>query len=141
MYKIEKTHYGIKLTFAQTISKEEMAQWVLDSEQFLIDFPSEFGVFVDMRELKPLTLEAEREMNKGQRLFKEKGMIRSVVILNSAIVTMQFKRIAQQTGIYEWERYINAKAEPNWQRMGENWLIKAVDPDKSATLNQQPQRI
>ncbi len=134
MHKIEKTHYGVKLTFAQTINKEEMAQWVLDSEQFLIDFPSEFGVFVDMRDLKPLTLEAEQEMNKGQRLFKEKGMIRSVVILNSAIVTMQFKRIAQQTGIYAWERYINAKAEPNWQRAGENWLVKAIDPDKMAAL-------
>ncbi|PZX19214.1 hypothetical protein LX69_00881 [Breznakibacter xylanolyticus] len=132
MYQIEKTHYGVRLTFAQTISKEEMSQWVLDSEKFLEDFPSEFGVFVDMRDLKPLTREAEQEMNKGQRLFKEKGMIRSVVILNSAIVTMQFKRIAQETGIYDWERYINAKAEPNWQKMGENWLTKAIDPDKFA---------
>lgn len=134
MYKIEKTYYGVKLTFAQTIQKEEMAQWVIESEQFLLDFPSEFGVFVDMRELKPLTAEAEQEMNRGQRLFKEKGMIRSVVILNSAIVTMQFKRIAQQTGIYAWERYLNAKAEPNWQKMGENWLTKAIDPDNYATL-------
>ncbi|MBN2743368.1 MAG: hypothetical protein JXR39_05690 [Marinilabiliaceae bacterium] len=134
MYQIEKTHYGVRLTFAQTISKEEMSQWVLDSEKFLEDFPSEFGVFVDMRDLKPLTREAEQEMNKGQRLFKEKGMIRSVVILNSAIVTMQFKRIAQETGIYDWERYINAKAEPNWQKMGENWLTKAIDPDKFAPV-------
>ena len=130
MYKIEKTHYGIKLTFAQMMSRDEMVQWVADSENVLSDFPSEFTVLIDMRDLKPMAQETELEMQRGQKLYKEKGMKRSVVILNSAIVTMQFKRIAQATGIYEWERYINAKAEANWQKVAENWLVSAIDPDK-----------
>ena len=45
-------------------------------------------------------------MQEGQKLFKNAGMERSVVILSTAMVTMQFKRIAKETGIYEWERYI-----------------------------------
>jgi hypothetical protein len=69
-------------------------------------------------------------MEKGQKLFKQKGMERSVVILNSAAITMQFKRIAKETGIYSWERYINAAQEPNWEKKGLSWIEKAVDPDK-----------
>ncbi len=44
---------------------------------------------------------------------------------------MQFKRIAKETGIYEWERYINASATPNWEQAGADWLTKAADPDKT----------
>jgi len=34
-------------------------------------------------------------------------MVRSVVILANTITKLQFKRIAQETGIYQWERYID----------------------------------
>lgn len=53
------------------------------------------------------------------------------MILSDAITTMQFKRIAKETGIYEWERYINASATPNWEQAGADWLTKAADPDKT----------
>jgi hypothetical protein len=67
-----------------------------------------FGVFVDMRTLKPLPEDAQKVMEEGQKLFKQKGMTRSVVIVTGALTKMQFKRIAQETGIYEWERYIDS---------------------------------
>ncbi len=41
-------------------------------------------------------------MQAEQRLYKEKGMVCSVVILDNAVTKKQFKRIAQETGIYEW---------------------------------------
>ncbi len=47
-------------------------------------------------------------MEEGQKEYKERGMTRSVVILDSAIMAMQFKRLAKDTGIYQWERYIDA---------------------------------
>lgn len=83
-----------------------------------------------MRELKPLSFESQKEMEKGQKLYKTKGMEKSVVILNNDIVTMQFKRIAQETQIYRWERYIDASKHSNWEEMGINWLIDLVDPDE-----------
>lgn len=130
MYKIEKTDYGVKLTFAGFIQKEEMANWVNESEHALLTFPEKFSVFVDMRELKPLPQESQVEMEKGQKLYKAKGMERSVVILNSATLTIQFKRIAKETGIYEWERYIDASARSNWEELGEGWLLFGADPDE-----------
>lgn len=131
MYKIEKTNYGVKLTFGGFIKQEEMAQWYLDSQKIVSALPSKFGVFVDMRQLKPLPHEAELEMQKGQKLYKEKGMERSVAILNSAITTLQFKRIAQETGIYQWERYLDATNVPDWESVGRKWLTGGVDPEQA----------
>jgi hypothetical protein len=130
MFKTEKVDYGVKLTFGGFIKKEEMAQWVLEAEKIISLLPSKFGVFVDMRDLKPLPHDAELEMQKGQKLFKQKGMERSVVILSNAVTTMQFKRIAQETGIYQWERYIDASKTTNWEESGKKWLVSSIDPDK-----------
>lgn len=69
-------------------------------------------------------------MEEGQKLFKQKGMTRSVVILNSPIVTVQFKRIAKETGIYNWERYLDASSTPDWEQKGRRWLTDGIDPDK-----------
>lgn len=130
MYKIEKKDYGVKLIFSGVISQEEMAKWVAESATIVKTLPAKFGVFVDMRELKTLSQESKVEMEKGQILFKTKGMERSVVILESAVTAMQFKKIAKDTGIYEWERYIDASAVKDWEEKGKKWIISAIDPDK-----------
>jgi len=130
MYKIEKQSYGFKLTFADFIKSDEMAKWVEESKATLLGASSSFGILVDMRTLKPLPADAQEQMQAGQKLYKQKGMQRSVVILNSAVMTMQFKRIAQETGIYEWERYIDASKETNWEAKGIAWLENSTDPDK-----------
>ena len=130
MYSIEKKPYGVKLIFGEFIQQPEMAEWVKESEQIIPTLSGGFGVFVDMRTLKPLPQDSQEEMEKGQKLYKQHGMVRSVVVLDNAVTTMQFKRIAKKTGIYEWERYIDASATPNWEKVGEDWIVKAEDPDK-----------
>ncbi|OEU57610.1 MAG: hypothetical protein BA871_10695 [Desulfuromonadales bacterium C00003096] len=69
-------------------------------------------------------------MQDGQKLYKEKGMVRSVVILDNVITKMQFRRIGKETGIYEWERYIDASSVADWEKIGIDWLSKGIDPDK-----------
>jgi len=130
MYNIEKKDYGVRLTFGDFMKVDEMTNWVNDSIGILDSLSGGFGVFVDMRTLKPLPKDAQAKMEEGQRMYKQKGMVRSVVILNSSIITMQFKRIAKESGIYEWERYIDASSEPDWEEIGRKWLVDAVDPDK-----------
>lgn len=66
----------------------------------------------------------------GSKEYKSKGMKRSVVILDSAIMAMQFKRLAKDTGIYEWERYIDASTHSNWEKLGEEWIVNGIDPDR-----------
>lgn len=130
MYKIEKKDFGYKLTFSDTIPASEMKLWVEESKKTLVAAPHEFGIFVDMRTLHPLVDEAKKLMEEGQKLYKQKGMKRSVVILSSAIIAMQFKRLARESGIYQFERYIDASSVADWEKVGIAWITNGVDPDK-----------
>jgi hypothetical protein len=130
MYKIEKKPWGLELTFADTVPKQEMQAWLDESKNLLRTLKPGFGVFVDMRTLKPIAADAQAVMQEGQKLFKAQGMARSVVILAGSIVTLQFKRIAKETGIYEWERYVDSSVVPTWQEKGIAWVRDKIDPDK-----------
>lgn len=129
MYSINQKNFGYYLVFGGFIQRDEMKKWVDESEIALENAPDEFGVFVDMRTLKPLPQDSQAHMQEGQKLFKRSGMIRSVVIVNDSVTNMQFKRIAKETGIYEWERYIDASTVSNWEETGLNWIKKGIDPD------------
>lgn len=129
MTNIEKKEFGYFLTFAGSISEDEMSSWVEASKAALATQNSPFGVLVDMRELSPLTPSAKNKMQDGQILYKQKGMTRSAVIVNQGFIATQFKMIAQQTGIYEWERYIDASASSNWEEIAINWILNSKDPD------------
>ena len=133
MYGIEKKDYGYRLTFGGSIGAEEMAQWLIESEQVLAEQSGTFSVFVDMRTLIPLSREAQVYMEKGQKLYMQKGMERSIVIVSSPATAAQFRRIAGETKIARWERYIDASSVPDWEEIGLNWIIKAIDPDKRRT--------
>lgn len=128
MHQINKTPYGYKLVFDGFIKADEMKQWVDESKSALRTSPPKFGVLIDMRGLKPLPADSQPLMEEGQKAFKMAGMERSCVILSSAIQTMQFKRIARETGIDAFERYIDASSEANWEKKGIDWLKSGVEP-------------
>lgn len=129
MHSITRKPYGYQLIFAENMDEEEMKKWVEESKAQLDSAPPSFGIFVDMRTLKPLSPQAKAVMEEGQKIYKENGMERSVVILNDPIITLQFKDIARKSGIYQWERYIDASSNPNWEQTGIAWLEDQVDPD------------
>jgi len=129
MHRIEKHSYGYKLTFEGFIKKDGMKQWIEESKKALAAASAGFGIVVDMRDLKPLPADSQLAMEEGQKLYKAKGMKRSAVIVNSGIMKMQFQRLAKQSGIYEWERYIDASNQQNWKDLAEKWITKAMDPD------------
>ena len=58
-------------------------------------------------------------------------MQRSCVILESAILTYQFKQIAQTTGIYAFERYVSS-SNPDWESTAVAWVKSGIDPDRVA---------
>ncbi len=129
MYRIEHTEFGLELTFGGRIDGEEMNEWLDDSEDALADTPDEFGVFVDMRTLQPLGDDARATMQRGQERYRDAGMVRSAVILDSPTTTLQFRRIAQESGIDEWERYVDASSTDNWREVGLNWVRYGKDPN------------
>lgn len=129
MYEIEKKEYGYKLTFSGSIEAGEMRTWLVESRQMFAKVPESFSVFVDMRKMLPLDDDAQVHIKEGQKLFRQMGMVRSVVIAKNVITTMQFRRIAMESDIYNWERYIDATSMFNWEQAGLDWIIDGVEPD------------
>jgi len=129
MYKIEKRPSGFLLTFGGFIEKDEMNRWMEESRTQLTGTRAPFGVVIDMRTLAPLPADAQVTMVEGQKLYKDAGMERSAVILANPVTKAQFRRLAQQSGIYAWERYLDASSEPNWQAKAISWVKSGADPD------------
>jgi len=132
MYQISKEPYGYKLTFGGTIDINEINRWRQESSTVLVGAPKSFGVLIDMRTLGPggLRPDAQPIMVEGQGMFRKAGMERSCVILQSATVTMQFQRLAHESGIDVYERYINAAAHPDWEAKATAWIQNKVDPGR-----------
>jgi hypothetical protein len=101
MYRIDKTSYGVHLTFGGYIPKTELEQWLAESKDTIESLPDEFVVFVDMRKMVLLPPESRPVMIDGQRYYRAHGMQRSVVILKDKVTMMQFKGIAKETKVPE----------------------------------------
>lgn len=130
MYKIEKRPSGYILTFSGKIDSEEMQKWYDESKSILQKETSKsFGVIIDMRSLEPIVGKSSLIMKNGQAMYKEAGMNRSAVILASSHICTQFKFIAQQSGIYKTERYIDASSDPNALKTAVKWVKDGIDPD------------
>jgi hypothetical protein len=132
LYTLEKAPFGFKVTIAGRVTHAD-ATWVLaESRLALKGCDKPFGVLVDIRTLKPLAEDVQKVVDETQRVFREQGLERSAVILASAIMTLQFMRIATETGVHAHERYIDASKDENWERTAISWIVAGVDPDRPA---------
>ena len=137
MIKIEKRPYGYKIFFSGIISSLEVENWLTESSKILEKSPEKFSVFVDMQEMEILPVICQGNMYEGQKLYRKMGMERSVVIVRDRLTAMQFRLIAQKTGIYDYERYINASVNPIWGKEALDWLINSVEPSCDDELVKQ----
>jgi hypothetical protein len=129
MYKIEKRLSGFLLTFSGSIQREEMNRWLEESKGQLASTVGSFGVIIDMRSLAPLSGETQEVMVEGQGMYRKKGMQRSAVILANAVVTQQFRRLALNSGIAQFERYIDASQHPDWSAAAIRWVRDGISPE------------
>jgi hypothetical protein len=128
VYKIDKTDLGFQLTFGGDMTEAELETWYQESARVLARIHVPFGVLIDMRTLAPLPAEAQKVMVRGQSMYRSSGMQRSCVILEDPITTIQFMRLAKQSGIFRYERYIDASVHKDWQQEARNWIRDAVAP-------------
>jgi len=133
VYRIEQTDYGLRLTFRGVVSFEEVERWGHDIIVALSAVPKAFSVFVDMRGLVPLAPEAHGALRQGQVFARQVGMQRSVVVVDDREIAEQFERIARETGIYEYERYVDALTEKRWEEKSLGWIVDGIDPDVGLT--------
>lgn len=131
MYKIDRNEAGYILTFSGDIDKEEMIQWYKDTIKYLsFEVKSIFVIIINMENLNLLTSETRTIMINGQKLYKDKGMVRSAVILNKSEIVMQFKSLAMVSGIYRNERYIDSTQVDDAMKVAQDWVYNEIDPYK-----------
>lgn len=132
MHRIEETKYGYKLVLEGFLQRDEVGQLLEDLKTKIK--PREkgqtFPLLLDMRKSNAFPSDA-REILKQCLLFcKDSGMQRNAVILATAIATLQARRIAKETGIDRWARYIDASTRPHdWEKVAVDWLTRGVEPD------------
>lgn len=132
MFTFDVTPYGFKFHSQGYFSIEASQTW-LDGYKKIIAQVSKkgkpFGQFADLRDFKPGPPEAQQAITDGMKVFKAAGGQRSIVLLDNPIAAMQIKRLAKESGIYEWERYIDIITHPNFEPIVDAWLTKGTDPD------------
>jgi hypothetical protein len=136
MIKVEKKDFGIKLTFASPTDLNETLEFKRQFIEALADLPSEFCVYADMRELVLYPANCKDILHEVQILAREKGLKRSVIVLNDELATLQLQLIANKTGIRQWERYIDASEHSNWDELAMNWILHAIEPDANVRKEQ-----
>jgi hypothetical protein len=129
MYEIIPNERYIVLRFSGFVGEQEMREWLSETQSAMATSEPAPFVMVDLRQMSVLPKAAVPLMEQAQRGANESGLVRSVIIVKSAIIQMQFERMAKTTGIYEKERYISAETNPNWERAAEAWLLSGIEPN------------
>jgi hypothetical protein len=55
-------------------------------------------------------------------------MVRSAVGLSGALIKLQFERLATESGIHAFERYLDTETTPDWEARGIRWITEGVEP-------------
>lgn len=124
----ESTAYGYRSTISDVLPEAEAKAWFEDVKR-AVGTRSNFGQLIDLRRQKPYGPETNAVIQEAMTYVRAKGMVRSAVVLSSAVTALQIKRLAKETGMYEYERYIDASADPNWEQTALAWIERGIDPD------------
>jgi hypothetical protein len=128
MYDIERTEFGYELTFGGQMDRDELLEWRAESEDTVANTPGSFGTLVNMRDLDALDDDAQEVMVETQHDYREWGMERSAVVVDSATTKLQFRRLAQESGIDEWERYVDTETFDDPRAAALAWIRDGVEP-------------
>ena len=128
MHRIEETSYGYRLTFEGFLMRDEAGELLAKMKSTVRPRNGGFAVLLDMRHSRAFPAEAQELIKEALAVCKDAGLERNAVVLNSAIATLQAKRLARETGIEKRVRYIDASAEPEWERVALGWVADAIDP-------------
>lgn len=128
MYKIERKDYGVKITFAGFIQKDEMLAYKKEFKLMLDLLPEKFGIFSDIREMKPMPADSQKIFNANPELVTPR-LTRSATIVNSSVVKIQSKRLVKEWKVSDSKRYIDASITKDWEAKAIDWIKNGVEPE------------
>ena len=132
MITLRPTPYGLAMTAPGFLTVEETRAWFEELKAQATAIGQPFGLLVDIRGQKGQSPEVNAIIQDAMTWLKTHGLRRSCVVLDSALARMQVTRLARQSGVYAWERYLDASAEPDWEATAVAWIRDGKDPDGAA---------
>jgi hypothetical protein len=132
-YEVTKTDYGLKLGIMGFIDSDQVLKMNQEIETKGGELDDGFAVVVDMRENRAFSNEVADLMKEQIGLCVKVGMQRASVVLQSAIMTLQARRLVTETQMSERIRFIDASADIDWEKTAEDWAVRGVEPPTRAT--------
>jgi hypothetical protein len=131
MHRIEATQYGYRLVLEGFLQREEVGQLLETMKKTIqpVEKGKSFPLLMDLRNSRAVPADARDLMKEAILFCKQVGMERNAVVLNSAIATLQARRLGKETGIDRWARYIDASSRPDWEKIAIDWLTGIKDPE------------
>lgn len=129
MYSIEEKPYGLKLLFKGRIELEEMQQWSKELKVKILEQKPDFGVLVDVQEMVVMDPATIQVVIEAQNFAKEHGTGRNANIVSNRLAKMQQTRLARESGLYSYMRYIDGESEKTPEKLAEKWILHGIDPD------------
>jgi hypothetical protein len=124
------TDYGFRSTAPGYIIPAEARLWFEDLKARVLRLEGRpFGLLVDSRTQKSNPPESQEIIREAMVWLRAQGMQRSVVVLDSTVALIQILRIAKSTGVYSYERYLDALKDVHWESKAVDWLVNGIDPD------------
>ena len=132
-FGVEQTDYGMKLSILGFINPDEVNQMNREIQELGKKLDDGFGIVVDMRENRAFSNEVAELMKEQIGICIDVGMARAAIVLQSAIMTLQARRLIAETGIADRVRFIDASSEPDWEKVAVQWASRGVEPAARAT--------
>jgi hypothetical protein len=125
-----KTAYGFRINAPGFVTLPEARAWFEDLKRLVGKKSGKpFGLLVDIRGQRGNPGESQEVIKEAMAWMKQAGLVRSAVVLDSTVAKIQTTRLAKTTGVYAWERYIDASKDLEWEKRAIDWIEHGIDPD------------
>jgi len=124
---LEETDFGFRVIFHGFMEPEAMSQ-LLAAVRGRVAPRTPFGVLADMRHTLAFPSDTQEVIKSCFLHLKETGMERQALVLNSAIATLQAKRLAREAGIHDRCRYVDSSQDVEWETTATDWLRHGIEP-------------
>lgn len=127
-YTIETTDYGLHLVFNGLVGPADVTAMNREVERAARRVHHGFGVLLDMRANRAFSNEVAELLKTQVEIVKQAGMSRAAVVLQSAVMTLQARRITTASRATEMIRFIDAAADEDWETTALDWVTNGVEP-------------
>ena len=127
-YTVSATPFGYRASFTAPFPPAEAQAWFAELKRVLPRTPRPFGQLIDAREQKVQDAGSVPIVEEAQNWVRAQGMNRSAVVVSSTLVKMNLTRMSRETGMIEYERYIDG-SDPAWETKAMAWLKDGVEPN------------